>query len=480
MELNKYQKIAKQALLSNPTAVESLKLFSTSDMDLALRTNAYMNAMAETARLEDIAIRGGAKRRVALFASEGAPGMGAANLRGTTIYPATILSYVSSIAPIFCVERSMDTPRADLQFMDFYSLVDGDVVTPNLGKDRVFGKNAFSKDLTPSIDGTTTAFSVATGVALIPNSVRIIYTDGTNKVEVIVDNGNMTLLGAPGLLKSGTVNYKQGNIDFEFNTAPATGAKLVVNAAQDTPAEKEVDKLAGESKYFSVQTAPVVIPIIRNIISDAALNKQGVIDPNTLYTNLIQTEYTKLINSMVVETLIGAFDGNTYTADLSSFDLAAGKYETFIRTFQSLIVDGTSILGQQTYKGSRVTGILASRDIANVFGYMTAEEGWTPNDQLAYFKDLVGWYKGIPVVRWEDSIEDGTMYLTHKTDDGQLAPCIRGMFITPTDLPEIGNFGNPSQITNGMFSLEGVRPTTSKLVVKIKVTLPESQFLKLQ
>lgn len=478
---SKYQKDAYKALMSTPTAVQSLKLFSVSDSDFALRTAAYVNAMAQTAQLEDMALRQGAQRRVAKFATNAAPGMGAADLRGLTIYPATILSYVSSIAPIFGVERNVDTPNAALMFVDFYSLLDGDLVLPNLGKDKSFGKNIYRKDMTTLIDGSTTEFSVTVGSALIPRSLNVTYVSANNQIETVVDNGNGTLLAAPGLLATGSeINYKGGTITIVFATAPAAGAKLTLEVAEDIPSNDQVDKLAGETKYFNISTEPIMIPIIRNIITDAALNKQGVIDPNTLYTNLIQTQYTKLINEKVVNCIVDNYDGDTYTADLSSFNLAAGFYDTFIRTFQSILVNGQTILGQQTYKGCTVTGILAGRDIANVFQYMSSGEGWTPNDQLMYFKDLIGWYKGVPVVRWEDDtkIAPDECYLTHKTPDGQLAPIARAMFITPTDLPEISSFDNPSQLSNGCFSIEGVDFTTSKLVVKLKFLLPTSQFLQ--
>lgn len=475
-----HHKMAYESLMSNPTAVQSLQMFSVSDADLDLRVSAYMNAMANTSYIEDIALKGGAKRRVMQFAAgDVTPGLGAANLRGTTIYPATILSYVSSIAPIFGVERFMDTPQGDLQFMDFYSLITSDLILPNLGKDASFGKNIYKKDLTEQIDGATTEFTVAVGTNIIPGTVSFNYIAANKAISAIVDDGNGVFLAAPGLLADGSINYKTGAIVVEFAAAPANGAKLVISAAQDSPGSEEVDKLMGESKYFHVTTEPIIIPVIRNLISDAAMNKQGIIDPNALYTNLVQTTYTKLINEKVANAIIDGFDGNSYTADMSQFNLNGGFYDTFIRTFQSILVDGETLLGEQTYKGCKVTGILAGRQIANVFQYMQSGEGWIPNDQLMYFKDLIGWYKGIPVVRWDDpeKIAVDELYLTHKTPDGQLAPTVRGIFLTPTDLPEIGNFKNPTQMTNGMFSLEGVRPTTSKLVVKLKITLPESQFL---
>lgn len=475
-----HHKAAYESIMGNPQVVQSLKMFSVSDEDMELRVSAYMNAMANTSYIEDIALKGGAKRRVMQFAAgDVTPGMGAANLRGTTIYPATILSYVSSIAPIFSVERFMDTPQGDLQFMDFYSLITSELILPNLGKDATFGKNMYKKDLTAQIDGTNDEFIVAVGTNVIPNTISFVYVAANKSLAAIHDDGNGVFLAPPGLLSAGSVNYKTGAISITFATAPAAGAKLTVAAAQDSPASDEVDKLMGESKYFHVTTEPIVIPIIRNIISDAAMNKQGVIDPNSLYTNLVQTTYTKLINEKVANAIIDGFDGNSYSADMSQFNLNGGFYDTFIRTFQSILVDGETLLGEQTYKGCKVSGILAGRQIANLFQYMQSGEGWIPNDQLQYFKDLIGWYKGIPVVRWDDAekIETNELYLTHKTPDGQLAPTVRGIFLTPTDLPEIGNFKNPTQMTNGMFSLEGVRPTTSKLVVKLKITLPESQFL---
>lgn len=485
-DFNYYVQAAERSLMGSKEAVKSLKLFARSEEDLAFKVKAYSAAMANTAYLEDIALRQGAKRNVMVnfSATTNAPGLGAGNLRGTTIFPATILSYVTSIASIFAVERSMDTPQADLQFMDFYNLVSGDMVLPNLGKDAAFGSSHLDKDLSSSINGSTTQFSLEAAVAIVPKTVEVVLVTKQGKITSIVDDGNGTLLAAPGVLTKGTVNYKTGSISFTFATAPATESKLTVSATEDDPAEDESEVLGGQNKYFHVVTEPIIIPIQRNIVTDAAMNKQGVIDPNLIYTNVIQAQYTKRINEMVVAAIVKGYDGDTYTADLSNFNLAAGRYDTFIRTFQALITNAASLLGQQTYKGSACTGILAGAQISNIFQYMTPAEGWTPNNQLGYFKDLIGWYKGIPVVRWDvnstnafASVADDEMYLTHKTDDGQLAPVVRGTFITPTDIPEIYNFKNVTQLRNGMFSLEGVRATSSKLVVKVKIQLPESQYL---
>lgn len=481
-----YRSMAEKALLANPTAVQSLKLFAVSDTDFKMRLNAYSNAMGRTAQLEDRVLAGGAHRRVMAFAAAN-PGMGAANLRGTTIYPATIMSYVSSIAPIFAVERDMDTPSADLQYMDFYNITTGDMVLPNLGQDALFGNNVVIKKDVAATMGTSSGGSYTASGAIIPRSVKIEWFDKSSSTTFeIVDNGNGKLMAEGGVMTTGTVNYNTGVVALKLAAAIDPQDTLKLSFALDTPSDNAVDKMGGQNKYYHVTTEPVIVPIQRNIISDAAMNKQGVIDPNELYTNVIQAEYTKLINEKVASGIVNAYVGDTYTADLSGFALAAGNYDSFIRTFQSLLVDGESTLGKQTYKGSKVTGILAGAQVSNVFQYMTENEGWIPNTQLGYFKDLIGWYKGIPVVRWtsEDSdiakVADDEIYLTHKTADGQLAPTVRGMFLSPTDLPEIANFSNPTQLASGMFSLEGVRPTTSKLAVKLKITLPASQVLHKQ
>jgi len=478
--VGKYQRDAYNALMEHPNAIQALKLFSVSQQDADLKAAAYIKAMAFTAELEDAAMRNGDRRRVLKFASAGqAPGMGNANLRGTTLFPATILNYVSGISSIFAVERDIATPGEDLQFVDFYSMLDGSSILPNLGKDASFGKNIYTKDYTSLLDGTEVSFAITIGQNIIPRTIKFKATLSGSTYE-IYDDGNGNLLAAPGILADSVINYNTGAITIEFATAPAaTNDKLTLVVSLDSPAEDEIDKLAGEVKYFHVDTNPIIIPLIRNILTDAALNKQGVIDPNALYTNLIQTQYTKATNEKCVDALVRGFSGNTYTADLSAFTIASGRYDSLIRTIQSTMVDAESLLGQQTYKGAKITGILAGRKAANLFQYMNSDEGWIPNQQLAYFKDLIGWYKGCPVVRWDDStvVADDEMFITHKTIDGQLAPVARAMYITPTDLPEVGNFKNMTQVSDGMFSIEGFEPTTTKLTLKLKFTLPNNQFL---
>lgn len=481
---DRYFNQVQKAIMASPEAQTSLKLFSVSEQDYKNRMFAMASSMALTALLEDRAIERGASRR--LFAAT-APGMGAANLRGTTIYPATILSNVSSIVPIFAVERSGDTPSFDLQFKDFFNLATSDVVLPNLGADKPFGKSSVEKDLSAVYSASADkSVEFKAGISIVPNSVKITLTKADGTMISIVDNGATDLMAPGGILAAGSkVNYQTGDVVIKFANAAKTGDKLVLSAVYDTPAEDEVEMVGGENKYFHIDTEPIIIPIKRNIINDAADYKQGVSNPDEIYNNVIQTLYTKKLNEMTVAAIVNAYQGNVYSADLSAFSMEAGRYDTFIRTFQSLLIDGESQLAAQTYKGAKVTGILAGAQISNVFQYMTENEGWIPNTKLGYFKDLIGWYRGVPVVRWTANesdiakVADDEIYLTVRTPDGELAPCGRGTFITPTDLPEIGNFKNPTQVVNGMFSLESVRPLTSKLVTKLKIKLPESQVLKL-
>lgn len=477
-----YKALAQKAIQNNAYALNAMKLFSVSDADLELRMNAYTNALGATAMLEDRALAEGDKRSVMKFAATGVgPGLTQANLRGTTIVPATIMSYVSSIAPIFGIERDMNTPSLDLQVIDMYSIVEGDLVLPNLGKDRSFSKNGIDTDFTKSINGTLDEFTSSSLQPMVARSLEFTYVKTNNEVIKGVDDGQGHILAPGGVLTADSkVNYKTGEFKLKFATAPTAGEKLLVRWVVDAPFKDEVDSLGGEVKYYHVDVEPVIVPITRNIVTDIAMQRQGTVDPNTIYSNIIQATYTKRINEMVVQAMMGVYSGDTYTVDLSGFNLANSFYDTFLRAFKSILIDGESILGQQTYKGAKITGILAGRKIANVFQYMGGNESWVPNNTLGYFKDLIGWYNQVPVVRWEgEELAEDEMVLTHKTADGQLAPVARGIFVTPTDLPEIASFLNNTKIKNGMFSLEGVRGTDTKLMVKIKVKLPQDQiFLK--
>ena len=53
-----------------------------------------------------------------------------------------------------------------------------------------------------------------------------------------------------------------------------------------------------------------------------------------------------------------------------------------------------------------------------------------------------------------------------------MAPIARGIFLPVNDLPEVGNFNNPTQSASGIFSYEGVKFLTSDLVQKFSVTVP--------
>lgn len=486
--MQKHVQHAERVIKGNKLVNDTIKMFSASNADYNARLAAYSQTLGRTAMLEDMAIQSGAMRRIASFAAgpNQGPGLAQGNLRGTTIIPATIMSYVTNIVPIFGIERDINTPSMDLQVIDFWSILSGDRVIPNLGKDKTF-KDARVTTAMTKAQATAASVNFQTGYTItdttpiVPNSVQIQLKLTGNQLVTIHDMDG-SLYAPAGILDptagSNTVDYQAGRLTIKLANDLQTDEAINISYVQDIPRQDKVDKLMGDVKYYHIDAEPVVIPMVRSLVTDLTMATQGVGSPNELYSNLIEATYTKQINTKAIKALVGLHNGPAYTADLSNFNLNSGFYQTFIRSFQSLIVDGQSILGEQTYKGARITGILAGRQTANVFQYMTTEEGWIPNTQLGYFKDVIGWYNNIPVVRWEgDEVGENDIYLTHKTEDGQIGALARGMFISPTDLPEVFSFGNPTQSTNGMMSMEGIRGTDSSLVVKLTVKLPQSQFL---
>jgi hypothetical protein len=92
------------------------------------------------------------------------------------------------------------------------------------------------------------------------------------------------------------------------------------------------------------------------------------------------------------------------------------------------------------------------------------------NTKMTYINDLLGWYDGIPVLRSTDINEaqgEGTFYAIHKTQDGQMAPLARGIYMPLTDTPTIGNYNNPTQMAAGIYYQEGTKYMAPELVQKV-------------
>lgn len=471
-----------------------MRLFSNSNATLDARRKCYADTIRATLDINDAILGADAKKGRKAFADciAGGASLSSANLAGVSIYAGIMKSYVQSIAPIFSVQRNVDTPRALIQYVDFYDIINGKNVAPNIGK----GEAGWSDDIEwTDADGTepgagdnkvsgmyvtsdNKTIKVITGTSVLPRSVKLDCYGAEGKfVGSVYDDGHGDLVSKPGLITTGTIVYSSNGTSTASINVEVGGEveKVKLSYVRDKSAEQKLNRAYGRTKYYDMNTKPLLVPVERNIIADHAMKKQGIVNNDELYANFIETEYTKAVNERCFKSLLGNYIGDTWEIDLSQFSISNGFYDTLIRSFRAMLTQAENELARKTYKGAKCTGYVAGPDAVDVFDLMGPDMGWVKNVNSMYYKDVVGWYNDVPVVRCDDSelIASDEIMLTHKTVDGYIAPLFHGMFLAPTELPVVSNYDNMTKFSTGMYSMEGFGYTTSQLCLKVKIKLAE-------
>ena len=444
-----------------------LKFFSVSDMDAQNRENVIKAVINQTMEINALWEKKSGRRAFAASVTAG-------NLDGSTIYAAVMRSFVNNIAPIFAVQRVMDTPKQQLMYVDMYDILNNELIVPNIGPDKAWLDQTNS--VTEAID-VSVPYTITSGDPVLPKTFQATLSNNGTVVGTIIDDGAGNFLASPGLLADGSqIVYNNGGastILLKF-AAGLTANQIMYNVLFDVTSKEMVNRAYGKSDYYNMETSPLLVPVERNIITDHAMAKQGIINNDELYANFIENEYTKVINNMVYRTLLNHYVGDTYQIDLSSFSLAAGRIDTLTRAFKNALTQGENRIAEQTYKEAKVTGILAGHDAVDMFNLLTQEQGWVKNENRSYYKDIVGWIDQVPVVLTNTpGLASDEVMLTHRTADGQVAPLFHGIFLAPTELPIVANYRQITDYTSGLYSMEGMGYTSSKLCLKIKFKYPE-------
>lgn len=443
-----------------------LKMFSVSDADAQMRRKAFADTIENTIDINE------AYTGRKTFAAGGAS-VSSANLAGVSIYAGIMRSFVQSVAPIFAVQRNIDAPSQKVMYVDFYDIMNDNLIVPNIGPDRAWADQ--KARTTEALDlASSKKLTINSGTPVVPKTFKAeVYNKGT-LVGTIIDNGEGGFFATPGLIAStSSIVYNSTGaatavIDF---VEGVTADSITYAAVYDVSAKDEQNKAYGKVKYYDLDTTPLLVPVERNVIADHAMAKQGILNADELYANFTENEYTKAVNQRCFDALIGGYTGDTWVLDLSKFSIASGYYETIVRSFKSLLAQAENQLAAQTYKGAKCTGYLASPEAVNVFDMLNAGDGWVKNANSTYYKDIVGWYNDVPVVRCID-LGAGELMLTHRTDDGYVAPLYHGMFLAPTELPIVAQYQNMTKYASGMYSMEGFGFSSSNLCVKLKIKAP--------
>lgn len=469
--------------LSTPSMMEALVNSSVSIADAKNRANEYAKMFSRNDEMMG--------NKPSLL-EKNFSGYAETPLLSTQYFNASVASYVSSFAGYMSVERDFAQPNGLFYWFDVLGVSNMRSIIPNLGPDNytdIQSMGGFTTEV--QVSATEKAYQVITGRKIIPGTVRVKVTDGASSYE-LVDNGQGQMMAIADKIKKSEINYLTGTITFELNAAPTdTTAPIVIVGKEDTTGtpcntngasntHQNDKRFVAKMQQFGLQTVPDMLVAEYNIAALGALKKATQTDMATFLFTKLRELYTKVINYKLISTLEEGYNGNTMGED-QGFSLAkdaiSGQfydYRSRVDMFDAFLIDIEAALAQKAVKGVKITAFVAGAKASNQFQKGGMIGKFEKNTKISYINDLIGWYDGIPVLRSTDINEvdpagktDSVFYAIHKTDDGQMAPLARGIYMPLTDTPTIGNYSNPTQMAAGIYYQEGTKTMANELVQRV-------------
>lgn len=399
-------------------------------------------------------------------------------------FNATMASYVRSFAGFLSIERDMDQPTALLWFMDLLGVTDNRVVLPNVGQENLNGINSRFQSSQAFTVGQT-EYSISTNKKLIPGSIELNFVHAADPTRVITirDDRNGNLLAPAGVLDQNTgsvigVNYQTGLITFTVGAGftIAAGDSFSIIGFEDVAGNPEFGTLtAGGHNRFKMDMKNIIVPsepdmlvAENNLMAIAAMQKAIGANPQDVSGAKLTELYTKLVNGKLVNAIKTSWNGNNYDIDAAAFINKFLDFNSRLDAFQAELIAIDTELAKRSVKGVNATAYVVGENMGNWFRKLVNTGNFVDNAGSSYINDLLGYYKGIPVLRHMD-VGTNEGYAVHKTADGQLAPVIRGIFLPLTNTPLIGNYNNPTQFANGIYYQEANTPIVPELIQKFTI-----------
>ena len=471
-------------LMQEPAMMDALINSSVSVEDANLRSREYAKMFARNAELAEM-VAG-----MPNLLQKNFSGYAETPLLSTQYFNASVASFVSSFAGFMSIERDFDQPNGLFYWFDVLGVTDMRTVIPNLGPDSyqdIQSMGTFTLEITPA----AADYSALIGRKIIAGTVRVkIQTADGSKYELI-DNGMGEFMATAGKLNTSKINYLNGKLEFQLATAltgDAATEKITVIGKEDvtgTPcntvgasnAHANDKRFLGKMQQIGLSTVPDMLVAEYNIASLGALKKATGSDMATFLFTKLRELYTKMINYKLISTMEEGYTGNVMNdLDLSVAGVGAGApnqfydYRSRVDMFDAYLINVETALAAKAVKGVTTTAYVAGTQAANQFQKGGMLGKFERNTKMSYISDLLGWYDGIPVLRSADIAEaagEGTFYAIHKTQDGQMAPLCRGIYMPLTDTPTIGNYNNPTQMAAGIYYQEGTKIMAPELVQKV-------------
>ena len=399
-------------------------------------------------------------------------------------FNATMASYVRSFAGFLTIERDMDQPNAMLYFLDLIGVIDKRAVLPNLGKEDLTNINARFQASQIFVPGQT-EYSLSTSKKLIPGSIKIDLVHAANPKQSIriTDDHQGTLTSPAGYLAANTdgtvgVNYDTGVITFTLGSAfsIAPGDSFFITGFEDVAGSPEFgtlnalgnNRFTSDMKSINVTAEPDTLFTENNIMTIAAMKKALGTDPQDITGSKLTELYTKLVNQKIVNAIINSWSGDVVEIPTNAFINKFLDFNSRLDAFQGELVNIDTELAKKSIKAVAASAYIVGEKVGNWFKKLVNTGKFVDNTGATYINDLLGYYKGIPVLRHTDiGINEG--YAIHKTPDGLLAPVIRGIFLPLTNTPVVENYHNPTQFSTGVYYQEATEPIVPELVQKFTI-----------
>ena len=464
-------------LMQEPAMMDALKNSSVSIEDANLRSREYAKMFSRNEELREMFGLGNGNNLLQKTFS----GYAETPLLSNQYFNASVASFVSSFAGFMSIERDFDQPNGLFYWFDVLGVTDLRKVIPNLGADNLDGIDSMGV-----IRGEWEAAAsknVNLIKKLIPGTLRVKVTMADDSKVELVDNGKGALMALPGVLNSAKVEYLTGHVEFELAAAPKAIEYVAKEDVTGTPSMQDGaagninnKRFLAKMEQIALNTVPDMLVAEYNIAALGAMKKATGADMATFLFTKLRELYTKMINSKLVNTLQMGYP-EMPEATMSDLDLSTATmkgefydYRSRVDLFDAYLINVESALAMKAVKGVTTTAYVAGANACNQFQKGGVIGKWEKNTKMTYINDLLGWYNGIPVLRSTDVEEaagEGTFFAIHKTQDGQMAPLARGIYMPLTDTPTIGNYNNPTQMAAGIYYQEGTRYMAPELVQKV-------------
>lgn len=440
----------------------------------------------------------------AYFSSMGMSDVSANATRGTE--DITILAAVKSIAAYIAMDRSMDDESVSISYNQIVAVQDHSS-SGLLEGDKVYDQFSevpagLSMNMS-RVEKTATAGSANTisfGAKIVPNYVNItVQGDGENTYGKLLGKddgkGNMswtyedttavedaTLVTIPTDV---VISYNEGTVIFTASANTTTKVSATIDALADNTgssilrvkgssyltavlhAESENIVLESNSEAAAYRNKALMAQLEAGIAVDMA--KQTFRQVLDMYVEYLNLRLVKAVISAGAYAISGQPSATYISEDITGVTTATTnpavvgyKVKSFIEALNSQLLKAckhgiTAIV--TGFEGARILATVSKEyvDFQKAPTYDTDSDGF------------VGTANGIPVIRHHvidasQTTKYADFYALYKDASGKVAPVAMGTYLPLYVTEKAGNFSNPIQYAQGLFSSLAIQSVVPQLV----------------